>query len=361
MPHLLRSVVIAVAVASLVAACSGSGSGPTSSSSSDAASKAFTYSGSDRDAYLTKCAAQEGSLTWYTSLAGDVNDAMIQAFNKKYPNVKVNTYRGEQTDIVSRVYQESQADRLQGDVVEVTSDGFRQLAEMKTIGVFSSPVATGKSDRFTLKDGDGGILGIGDRASYVSFAYNTDKLPAAAVPHTLEDLLNPALQDKIALTDSTTGVRFVGNVLEALGDEKGREFLKKLTAQHPRIEAVSGSALAGMIGTGEVTSSPGIFRNHAQQETASGAPVKWVSLEPVTANVGYAGVFAKAAHPCAAMLLVDMLLGSTGGQVYQDLQYPRPDDDLGFKSWVPDETFKTTDDYNEAFKTWQSLYEETFR
>ena len=358
MPHHLRSVIATVAVVSLLTACGGAApnAGP-----SDAASEAFTYSGSDRDAYLASCAAQEGSLTWYTSLAGDVVDAMIGAFNEKHPDVKVEAYRGEQTDIVSRVYQEAQANRLQGDVVEVTSDGFRQLAEMKTIGVFSSPATANTSARFTLKGDDGGTLGVGDRASYVSFAYNTDKLPAAAVPRRLEDLLNPALKGAVALTDSTTGVRFVGNVLQILGDEKGREFLTSLAAQNVRIEAVSGSALAGLIATGEVTSSPGIFRNHAEQEISNGARVKWVPLEPVTANVGYAGVFGKAAHPCAAMLFLDTLLGSTGGQVYEGLQYPRPDDDLGFASWVPDETFKTTDDYNEAFNTWRSLFEENFR
>jgi iron(III) transport system substrate-binding protein len=360
MPHILRSfAAVMVAVATLLAGCGGSES--SSSGDRNTASQAFTYSASDRDAYLTKCAAEEGSLTWYTSLAGDVIDAMIKAFNEKHPGVKVETYRGEQTDVVSRVYQESQTDRLQGDVVEVTSDGFRQLAEMKTLGVFSSPVTAGASERFTLKDADGGILGIGDRASYVSFAYNTDKLPESAVPRALEDLLNPALNGKIALTDSTTGVRFIGNVLQALGDEKGRDFLTKLAAQNLRIEAVSGSALAGMIATGEVTSSPGIFRNHAAQETVDGAPVKWVPLQPVTANVGYAGVFANSAHPCASMLFLDTLLGSTGGQVYEGLQYPRPSDDLGFTSWVPDETFKTTDEYNEAFKTWSSLFEENFR
>jgi iron(III) transport system substrate-binding protein len=359
MPHHLRSVIAIIAAAALLAACGGSE--PNPSAGGNAASKAFTYSGSDRDAYLTKCAADEGALTWYTSLAGDVVDSMVRTFSAKYPKVKVDTYRGEQTDIVSRVYQEAQANRLQGDVVEVTSDGFRQLAEMKTIGVFSSPVTTNAPERFTLKDDAGGVLGVGDRASYVSFAYNTDKLPASAVPRTLEDLLKPELKGTIALTDSTTGVRFVGNVLQSLGDEKGRDFLGRLKAQDVRIEAVSGSALAGMIATGEVTSSPGIFRNHAEQETTSGAPVKWVPLEPVTANVGYAGVFAKAAHPCAAMLFLDMLLGKDGGQVYEKLQYPRPNDNLGFTSWVPDETFKTTDDYNEAFNTWRSLFEEDFR
>ena len=360
MRHQLRNLTaLSVTTALLLAACGGADGAASDSGSANSA--ALTYSDSDRDTYLVDCAKKEGSLTWYTSLAGDVIDEMIADFTETYPGIAVDTYRGEQTDIVARVYQETQADRLQGDMVEVTSDAFRQLAEMEVIAPFSSPVTADSSDRFTLKNDDGEVLGIGDRASYVSFAYNTDEIPEADVPKTLDDLLSPNLKGKLALTDSTTGVRFMGNILEAKGEEAGTEFIEKLGEQDVRIEAVSGSALAGLISTGEAMASPGIFRNHAEQYVADGAPVKWVPLEPVTANVGYVGVFAGAEHPCAAMLLLDMLLGESGGKIYSGLQYPRPDDDLGFDSWVPDETFTTTEDYNDAFMSWQDLFEQNFR
>ncbi|MFD7443672.1 ABC transporter substrate-binding protein [Streptomyces sp. NPDC059909] len=356
--QLRTAAVITVAMTSLLAACGGA---DKASDGANPGAKAFTYSGSDRDTYLADCAKEEGTLTWYTSLAGDVIDEMIAAFHKKYPDVRVEAFRGDETDITSRVVEESKADRLQGDIIELSSDAYRQLADTGAIGAFSTPLSSNYSDRFTLKDDDGNILGIGDRASYVSFAYDKDKVPAADVPKTLEDLLNPNLKGKLALTDSTTGVRFIGNVLTKLGDEKGRAFLEKLREQDVRIESVSGSALAGMVATGEVASSPGVFRNHVQQLAKDGNPIEWVPIEPVTANVGYAGVFAKAEHPCSAMLFIDTLLGPTGGKVYEDLQYPRPDDDLGFTSWVPDETFDSTKEYEEAFTTWQDLFEQTFR
>ena len=320
----------------------------------------FTYAGDDRAAFLEECAAEEGGVTWYTSLAGKVVDAMVGAFEEQHPDITVEVFRGEQTDIVSRVVQESQAGRLQGDVVEVTSDGFRVLADQGVLAPFETPSAEGHDERFMLESEDGGTLGIGDRASYVGFAYNTNSLSPDAVPQELQDLLDPALEGKLAITSSTTGIRFVGNALHALGEEEGEAFLRDLAEQGVRVEAVSGAARAGLISAGEVASSPGIFRNHAQQEQENGAPVEWVPLEPVTANVGYAGVFEEATSPCSGMLFLDFLLGDPGTEVYEGLQYPRPSEDLGFEVWVPDESFETTEAYSEAFARWSSLFDELF-
>lgn len=354
----LRSAAAAVAVASLLAGC---GSGGDNAKEQRADTAALTYSGADRDTYLADCAKKEGSLTWYTSLAGEVIDNMISAFNDAYPDVRVDTYRGDESDITSRVVEETKADRLQGDIMELSSDAYRSLASTGVMAAFTTPLSSSYSDRFTLKNDKGGIIGIGDRASYVSFAYDTDKIKGDDVPKTWEDLLNPALKGKIALTDSTTAVRLIGNFLTNMGDEAGRAFLAKLAQQDVRIESVSGSALAGMVASGEVASSPGVFRNHVQQLAEDGNPIKWVPLQPVTANVGYAGVYAKAQHPCAAMLFIDTLLGKAGDKVFNDLQYPRPDQDLGFTSWVPDETFKSPEEYQKAFTTWQELFESSFR
>ena len=354
----LRTAVAAVAATSLLAGCGSSGD---DAKDEGVNTEALTYSGADRDTYLAECAKEEGSLTWYTSLAGEVIDNMISAFNDKYPDIRVDAYRGDESDITSRVIEETKADRLQGDIMELSSDAYRELASTGVMAAFGTPLSSNYSERFTLKNDDGDIIGIGDRASYVSFAYDTNEIAAGDVPKTWEDLLNPALKGKIALTDSTTAVRLIGNFLTNMGEEDGRDFIAKLAKQDVRVESVSGSALAGMVASGEIPASPGVFRNHVHQLAEEGNPIEWAPLQPVTANVGYAGVYAKTKHPCAAMLFIDMLLGETGEKVYSDLQYPRPDEDLGFESWVPDETFTSPEDYQKAFTTWQELFETSFR
>lgn len=156
----------------------------------------FTYTGDDRAAYLEECAGRGGGHHWYTSLAGAVVDAMAGAFSQQYPDIKFEVFRSDQTDIVSRGIQENQAGRLEGDVVELTSDGFRLFAEMGMLAPFDIPSAAEAPERFTVTDDDGATLGIGDRASYVGFAYNTTALPADKVPDDLVDLLDPALKGR---------------------------------------------------------------------------------------------------------------------------------------------------------------------
>src|SRR4051794_35107344 len=96
--HHLRTAAAAVAVVSLLAACGGKDDGG-SAKESGASAEALNYTGADRDTYLADCAKKEGSLTWYTSLAGDVIDDMIAKFNETYPDVRVDTYRGDESDI----------------------------------------------------------------------------------------------------------------------------------------------------------------------------------------------------------------------------------------------------------------------
>lgn len=344
-----------IALGVSLASCAASGSVAAESGNAEV----FLYEGDDRQKYLEECAAEEGNeVQWYTSLAGQIHDGIIEGFHEKYPGIEIVTFRGDETDISSRVVQEANANKFNGDVIELSSDAYRQLVAFGAIGEFATPHSPDYSDRFTIKSESGNIQGLGDRTSYVGFAYNTDKLPADAVPSTWEDLLGPDLKGKLALTDSTTGVRMLGNILTNVEDGEG--FIKSLGEQDVRIESVSGSALAEMIASGEVTSSPGIFRNHVQQMEGS-APIKWVPLEPVTANVGYAGVFAQAPHPCSAMLFLDFMLSSEGAEIYNAARYPRPDEDLGFTSWVPDESYDNVEAYEEASTMWLKTFDSAFR
>lgn len=358
---------LAMGLALLVTACGGGdgggdGSGAQGGDEASSEESPFLFTGDDRTSRLEECAAEEDGLTWYTSLAGEIVDSMVAGFNEAHPDIDVEVFRGEQTDVVSRVVQENQAGRLQGDVVEVTSDGFRVLADLGVLTPYTTPAIDDYDERFIIPapEGGDGVLGVGDRASYVGFAYNTEELAEDEVPQDLEGLLDPALKGKLAITSSTTGVRFVGNVYERFGEEEGQQFLEDFAAQDIRVEAVSGSALAELIARGEVVASPGIFRNHAQALQEQGQPIEWVPLEPVTANVGYAGAFADATAPCSAALFLDFELGEEGTKIYESLQYPRPSEDLGFESWVPDETFESTDAYNEAFETWSSTFDQLF-
>jgi iron(III) transport system substrate-binding protein len=371
----LKRMHVALLAVALVAAACGSGGGGSSApapapaaptqgtDSSDPAEEVtlLTYQGDDRTQRLIEGALAEGSVTWYTSLAGPVVNALTAAFRAEFPGIEVNVFRGAQTDLVSRTVQELGANRIEADVMELTSDGALLLNQLGVAAPFFTPYAADVPERWKIRSGTDNVIMVADRASYVGFAYNTGLLDAADVPTSLEGLADPRLRGKLAIPTSTTGVRWVGNVWKAYGEGPGEDILTRIAANEVRLESVSGAALADMIAAGEVVASPGIFRNHALALKADGAPIEWVPLEPVTGNIGYVLIPGAATNPHAGLLFADFLLGPVGTKVKADLFYPPPFLDVGFEIWVPDEDYESALDYEEDFKRWQSRLAELSR
>src|SRR5919106_1553380 len=69
------------------------------------------YNKPDREKILLEGAKKEGKVLWYTSLAGGPNKQIPQAFEKKYPGIKVEVFRSSSDAIIARVLQEAEAKR----------------------------------------------------------------------------------------------------------------------------------------------------------------------------------------------------------------------------------------------------------
>jgi iron(III) transport system substrate-binding protein len=314
----------------------------------------------DRADRLLAAARDEGEVTWYTSLAGPVVTALTDAFTEAYPDIDLVVFRSPQTDLVARLVQEHAAGRVEADVLETNQDAATLLAEEGILTGFRTPLADDRDPRWVVTGPDDTVLMVANRVSYNGFAYNTELLDAAEVPGTVEDLLDPELAPRLAVTTSTTGVRWVGNVLTALGEEAGRELLVELGRAGLRLEAVSGAGLADLIASGEVAASPAVFRNHVLALQAEGAPVEWVPLEPVLGNVGVVALPDGGPNPNAGLLLAEFLLGPEGERVLSENLYPSPDEDLGFEVWISDEDFATASEQQAAFEIWQDTFDEAF-
>ena len=63
-----------------------------------------------------------------------------------------------------------------------------------------------------------------DRESIVSLGYNRNLMRAAEVPKSFADLIKPENKGKIGVSGDSTGVRMVGAMIKA----KGEEYVKQL-------------------------------------------------------------------------------------------------------------------------------------
>jgi iron(III) transport system substrate-binding protein len=321
----------------------------------------LTVSGADRQQQLEDAARKEGSLNWYTSLAGDSYQNISKAFTAKYPFIKINVFRGAQNDVVTRVKQELSAGQPSADALEVTSDGIELFDDQGQLADFTNQYAAKIPDTYKKAGSAPGTVRYAtNRISYIGFGYNTQKVPADLVPSSLPDLAKPELARQLSVASSTTGVRWVGSVLHDLGEDKGTALLKQLGQEGMKVQSVSGAALMGLVGSGEVGASPSVFQSHASDLIKKGSPVKWIPVGSVVPNLGDVAVLKSAKHPAAAVLMNDFLLGPEGQKILEGLGYSSPLDKADFTVWAPEEDYKSVAEYQAAYKKWQGILNQSF-
>ncbi|MCL6563392.1 MAG: extracellular solute-binding protein [Firmicutes bacterium] len=345
---------LAAALATALTACGG-GTAAKSPSSSSSSGPSLPTS----QAQLVAQAKQEGHLTFYTSLAGPVVGAIAQAFEKAYPGIKVSEYRAQDATLVSKALQEAQAGKNNWDVMETPAGDLLILQARGMLAPYTLPKDAQVPESLTWAASGGKVYGAADRVSYIGYGYNKTLVPAADVPKTLDDLLKPGLAGKVGIVSSTTGVRWVGAVVHQLGLQQAQAFLAKVKAQHWNVQSISGAAEMDLIAAGQLPSSVTIFNDHEAQQAKKGAPVGWIPLEPVVANVGLVMLDNKAPDPAAAQLFLQFLLGPKGQALLSQYHYVTPGEKVSFQYWVPERGI-TASQYQKDYAQWKQLFQSTF-
>jgi iron(III) transport system substrate-binding protein len=203
-----------------------------------------------------------------------------------------------------------------------------------------------------------------------SLAYNTDLVPKAAAPHSYEDLLDPRWKGKMAWNpNSTSGaLGFIATVLETMGEDKGMAYLRALARQDIIPVPMAIRAILDRVIASEYPIGLEMNPIHAAISAARGAPVRWVPLEPVTAELQVAGITAGAAHPNAARLFLDFMISRAGQDVFRDAGYLPMRPDVPAKETalqIPQGSFKTLvhkpEDVDANSRRWAKIYEDLFR
>lgn len=308
------------------------------------------YTGADREQLLLAGAKSEGKVVWYTSLGGGSYKAMIQAFETKYPGVKVEVYRAGGSELVTRVMEETRARRALVDAIESTGETLMALRELRMLAPFhSSYVRNYPVDARELASKEL-LYWITARESYVGFGYNKTKIPASLVAKNFDALLNPELKGRLALGTGGSGAESVGAMLKV----KGEAWVRKLAGQGIRLFSLAAPALRDLVASGEVDAAPSIFQTHILEAAEKGAPVAWEPLDIVPTHAGAAVVMAKAPHPYAALLFAEFLLSPDGQAVFERFKYGSALKDYGFKRWYTEHGL-TVEQYEREVSRWEKV------
>jgi iron(III) transport system substrate-binding protein len=336
----------------------GAGSGASAGGASGGASSPaspLTYAAADRDQVLRAGAQREAALSWYTSGTLSVVQALAQAFEAQYPGIKVDLTRADDSTIITKVTEEGRAGRTTVDVVETTVPGLKVMKEAGHFAEYYLPNAAAYPAAAKEPGSGLNLYWAVDREHYYSFAYNTNLLPASAVPKDLAGLLAPALKGQMAIPGTSTGVNFVGQVQTS----QAPDYLPRLAQQNLKVQMISAEAVRTLVVKGEIAASPTVAQAGVMINKAEGAPIAWVPLAPVTANAGAVAIVAKAPHPHVAALFAQFLLGPDGQQIYKDNYFGLAGTDPGFPRWYPDEG-RTADQYEQAYEGWKKELTDLF-
>jgi iron(III) transport system substrate-binding protein len=308
------------------------------------------YTGADREQLLFSGAKSEGKVVWYTSLGGGSYKAMIQAFESKYPGIKVEVYRAGGSDLLTRIMEETKARRNIFDTVESTGETLMALRDLRMLAPFVSPYVRSYPEEARERAGKDLFYWVTARESYVGFGYNKSKVPAAAVAKKFDGLLNADLKGKLAFGTGGSGAEMIGAMVKV----KGEAFVSKLKPQEIRLFSMQAPAVRDMVASGEIDASPSVFQTHILEAAEKGAPVGWEPLDIVPTHAGAAVISVKAPHPHGALLLADFLLSPDGQAVFERFKYGSAAKDYGFKRWFPEAGF-TVDQYEREVTKWEKI------
>jgi ABC-type Fe3+ transport system substrate-binding protein len=277
--------------------------------------------GAEPSAELIEAAKKEGEVVWYTGMiVNQVVRPLTAAFQEKY-GVEVKFVSTNDADTVLKIESQAKAGTMEADVFDSPGTSIPPLTEKGLIEPYLPEAAASFDPMFHGKD----KMYTGIYALYLTTTYNTDLVKAEEAPKTFQDLLDPKWKGKMVWTDTRTisgPAGFIGNVLTTMGEDTGMEYLRALAKQEiNRIpgnqRVVIDSVIAGEHQIGLMT-----YNHHAVISKGKGAPIAWVKMEPLVANLGVISLVKNAPHPNAAKLFLEYLFSDEGAKVISEAGYP---------------------------------------
>lgn len=253
-------------------------------------------------------AKKEGSVYWYGSMNVDDASALIAGINKRYPFLDVKRFRAANAPVLSKLDVEARARGLNVDVIDL--DGFYVSQVLKRnywVRYVSPELAS-----YPKELSDRGGLWSGFFLLPQVTVYNTNLVPATTAPKNYNDLLDGRWKDRITIPDS--GVTWYHGMLQYMGAEQGRSFMKRLAGQHVRVQS-GNRMMVELTMAGEHSIGIAAYAHRIGQFQKKGAPMGWIKDDVIITTPQAIGISGYGRSPNAAKLIVDFVLSQEGQMI----------------------------------------------
>lgn len=248
-------------------------------------------------------------LVLYTASNEEIEKAVMGAFAKAHPEIKVEAINMSTGPVVQRAIAEKA--NPQADVIWMINDV--AMNQLKAAGVFEpyEPKSAKVPDDFRDPDG----FWTAHNATIMAMGVNTKLLKEKnlPMPAVWEDLANPVYKGTISIaaaTKSGTGL----NIATTMYDAYGWAFLDKLHANVFQYQS-SGGAPARQAAAGEVVIGL-TYDTAIVQQVRAGQPIEMVYGGMSPNVLEGAGLVAKGPNPKEGKLFMDFLFGPEAGKAF---------------------------------------------
>jgi iron(III) transport system substrate-binding protein len=257
---------------------------------------------------LKESAEAEQKMVWYTTIGSADAKMLIDGFRRRYPKIDAEYFRTGGPQLVERIFTEARAGKHLWDVFMNSAIYTHLLNEKSMLAVYESPEA--KYYREGYKDPRGTWVSI--YTNYAVAGYNTKLVAREEVPKSYMDLLKPFWSGQIGM--DAKSYEWFAVVIRGLGEEKGLNFMRQLAKN--KIQLRNGRELVSeLVAAGEFKLALTAYSQNYESLRLRGAPVDWVALDPVYANIHPVGLSSNAPHPKAGKLFIDFLLSKAGQEI----------------------------------------------
>lgn len=291
---------------------SGCGDKTATTSSTPAPSAAPT---ADATAQPTSGTQQKysGKVMLYSSMQEDQLMALRDAFEKKYPGVKMEYYFAGTSKVVTKIATEAQAGHVAADVIWVgDAADYVSFKDQGILQKYTSPEATPDVIDPVYVDPDGYYTA--GRLVGVGISYNTTLVSEDEAPKTWNDLLDEKWKGQVVMSDPGTAgtTKYWMNAMMC-NDKYGADYMQKLKANGCELQSGTTATHTQLAASAYEV---GVCLDYVTANLVNdGSPIAFLYPEDTVSIPSPIGLVAGAENEENGKLLYDFLLSKEGQEI----------------------------------------------
>ena len=258
-------------------------------------------------------AKKEGNLVFYGTMSSPDMIRVVQAFETKYPFIKVQTFRANSERVLNKILTEARASSYFVDAINLDGINGWVLREKDMLQPHKSAETEAYPEAFRDP------TGLMPCCLYIVtnvIGYNTKLVSKKDAPKGFFDLLDPKWKGKLGMDADES--EWFSALMTVWGKEKTVDFFRGIMKQQASLHR-GHTLLAELMAAGEFPVAVNVFGYRPLEMQRQGAPLEIVNADPVMSRPWGVFLAKHAPHPNAGRLFIDYVLSVEGQKIIASL------------------------------------------